>query len=190
MPDTKKTRSSPNKQISRMSLKLSSISSIKLFYVSVSLLLLALGLSFSAVIINRQSQKKAVPINQFSGVKIGTPVTMGVSTMELTKVSFSDGQPGFTAPEGKHYVIVDLLIKNNADHPINVLPSSDTYIKNEAGKVSYLTPFVVDQPFRAGGLLPGEQIKGQLSYLVDKTVSLKLFIDSIWSGGVVSFKIQ
>lgn len=126
----------------------------------------------------------------YQGYEVNVPVSMGVASMKVSSVSFSDGQPGFRAPPNLHYAVIDMTIKNNSDQPINVLPSVDMYTKDEAGSVSYLTPFSLNQPFRAGKLLPGEQIKGELSFIVVKTGKVKLFVDSIWSGGVVPFRVQ
>jgi uncharacterized protein with FMN-binding domain len=190
MPTHKKSKLKLRNLPARFHASITQVNTVKLFYLSVVLLLFAIASLVSAYIVQQNTSKPSNSSVPFSGYSLNTPVTMGVTTMEVTKVSFSDGQPGFTAPADHHYAIVELTIKNNADHPIDVLPTSDTYVKDQTGKLSYLTPFVVDEPFRAGSLLPGEQVKGQLSYMTTKTGPLKLFIDSIWSGGVVSFKIQ
>lgn len=161
-----------------------------LFYTSVGFFVLALVMLIWALIVQQNSPKTMTAAVPMSGYSVHTPVTMGLASMEFTDVAFSDGQPGFTAPSGMHYIIVDFMVKNNSDRPIDVLPSNDTYAKDQAGNVSYLTPFGLKQPFRAGLVLPGEQIKGQLSYLTKKTGAVKIYVDSIWSGGVVPFKVQ
>jgi hypothetical protein len=69
------------------------------------------------------------------------------------------------------------------------LPAADTYLKDTSGNVVYLTPFELSQPFRSGELLPGEQIQGQLSYLVKKSKSYALYIDSTWSGRLIEIKL-
>jgi hypothetical protein len=170
--------------------RLTTMQSIKLFYISAGLCLLSVILLATALWTQHNTPRLTSAAESLKGYAVATPITQGLVTMQVAKVSFSNGQSHFVAPANEHYVFVDFVVKNNSDHPINVLPSSDTYIKDSAGTVSVLTPYNLTQPFHAGALLPGEQIKGQLSYLAAKTGSLKLFVDSIWSGGVVPFKVQ
>ena len=122
--------------------------------------------------------------------KIGQAVTLGSATFKINGVSYSDGKPGFPAPASQHYLIVDCTITNITDKPINVFPASDIYLKRSSGEVAYLTPFALDQPFRAGELSPGETIRGEISYVTPKNASFKLYIDSIYSGGVIPFELQ
>lgn len=166
------------------------MNSLKLFYLSTGLLAMSIILLITAVIVQRHTQTNQILPAPAVGYGVGEVVPVGSAEVQVAKITFSNGQPGFTAPADKRYLIVELTVKNNANQPIDVLPSSDTYIKNTAGHVSYLTPYGLKQPFRAGKLLPGEQITGQLSYLTAKKGSLKLFVDSIWSGGVIPFKVQ
>ncbi len=126
----------------------------------------------------------------FAGYQPGTSITMGATNTKLDSVTSADGTSIFKAPAGKHYLIIELSVKNISEKPINVFPSSDTYVKDVSGTVAYLTPYSLAQPFRAGQLLPGDTIKGQLSYLVAKDTVQKLYIDAIWSGGVVTFAVQ
>ncbi len=189
-PKTRASLSSPKKSYQRFQTLISQLDTIKLFYLSVGLLVLSLLTLSGALIVQHNYPHALSAAARVEGYALNTPISMGLVTMEITKVSYSAGQPGFAAPADKHYAIVDFKVKNNADHPINVLPSSDIYIKDTAGNVSYLTPFALERPFKAGAVLPGEQAQGQLSYVATKTGELKLYVDGIWSGGVVPFKVQ
>jgi hypothetical protein len=127
--------------------------------------------------------------NQSTPFKIGQQVNMGAVGISVKKVSYPSGQKPFIPPSGKQYAVITLDIKNRTDKPINIAPASDTYIKDSSGNVSYLTPYALGNPFRAGELPPGEEIVGDLSYLVPKTAQNKFYIDAIWSGGVLSFRL-
>lgn len=160
-----------------------------LFYVSVLFLLVAIGLL--SITLRVQQQNDAL-INATPGTAYAMQkqVHSGDVVMSVESVSFQDGQQPFIAPEGKHYAIIDFKVKNISDQPIQVLPSSDTYMKNTAGDVSYLSPYAIKQPFRAGELALGETIHGELSYLVDKIGEVKLITDAKWSGIALPIVIQ
>lgn len=161
----------------------------QLFYISIGLLALALVLLVIALAVATNRESKIV-VSPNEGYKVGVVVSQGNTSMKVNGVTFGGSQPGFKAPAGKHYAVIDFSVTNNVDKPINVLPSNDTYVKDSAGVVTYLTPYAVASPFRAGTLLPGETVRGQLSYLIASTGSVKLYVDGIWSGGVVPFKVQ
>jgi len=164
---------------------------LKLFYASVILLAIAITLLIIALVVQSDTKRinsySAQPAKAFS---TGQMVEMGDVSLLVKKVSFGGSQPGFLAPPGKYYAVVDLLVKNRSEKPIDIEPSSDSYVKDSAGNVSYLTPYILDNPFRAGELPPGEQISGQLSYIAPKNQPLKLYIDGIWSGGVIPFALN
>jgi hypothetical protein len=122
--------------------------------------------------------------------KIGQVVTLGSATFKINGVSYSDGKPGFPAPASQHYLILDVSVTNISEKPINIFPASDMYLKRSTGEVAYLTPFALDQPFRAGELSPGEAIRGEISYVTPKDSTFKFYVDSIYSGGVVPFALQ
>lgn len=151
-------------------------------------LLIAFSLLIGAVIIEQKPrpQTEAIPQQAFS---VGTAIRMGDASFQIDNATYTNGTPPFTAPAGKQYLLIDLTVKNHSDKPIQILPTSDTYVKDQAGNVSYVTPSALENPFRAGELSPGEQIKGQLSYLVPKAGTKKFFIDAIWSGGVIPFAL-
>lgn len=121
---------------------------------------------------------------------MGTTIKQGNVAMSVDKVTYSDGEGVFTAPEGKHYAIVTFTVKNRSDRQVMVMPSSDTYMKDQSGNVVYLTPYELESPFHSGELPPGEQVRGELSYLVPKSTPFKLYIDAIWSGGVIPITIK
>ncbi len=157
--------------------------SIVFFLISVTLLIVTLsyyhnhpGNTLSA------TPQKPISINQ--------AISMGLVEMKVSSVRTSDGSQPFIAPKDKQYIIVDLSIKNKSDKPIQVLPSTDTYVKDSQGNIVYLTPYSLANPMRAGQLLPGETIKGETSYLVSKNGTNKLYIDASWSGGVIPFALN
>jgi hypothetical protein len=177
--------------ISKTVTKVKANQSASFFYASLILLILSTSLLIIALKTQADSKRlysySADPARPF---KVGQEVHMGNVALTLQNVEFAKGQPHFTAPAGKSYMVVNLTVKNRSEKPINVAPSSDTYVKGPAGHVSYLTPYALINPFRAGEVSPGEQIEGQLSYLVPKNAKLKFFVDAIWSGGVLSFAIN
>lgn len=172
----------------RATTRLFGVSSNTLFIISVCFFLVSVIFLSMALVVQYNTQKPLVAPS--AGFAVNTPVTMGLVSMTINKISFSDSKPGFRAPADKHYAIVDLTVKNLADRPLDILPSSDTYMKDTTGVVSYMTPFRLEDPFRAGKLLPGESISGELSFIISKSAGVKLYVDSIWSGGVVPFKVQ
>ncbi len=163
------------------------LSSAQLFYINSALLATSLVLLGLALWVQNSEKNPVVP---FSGYSKGVTVTMGSASVKVDKIETSKGAGRFKAPDGTHYLIVNLTVKNTSDKPINVLPSTDTYVKSPAGKVTVLTPYSLSNPFRAGELLPGEQISGQLSYLVPENGAQKLYIDASWSGGVIPIELQ
>lgn len=136
------------------------------------------------------SHQASTSPSSFKGIPFGKTVTNGSAAVSITSVSTSPGTSHFTAPKDYTYEIVEILIKNTTDKPILVQPSTDSYLKTDAGKVVYLTPYELDTPLRSGSLLPGESIKGQLSYLVKTGETYKLYLESDWTGGVLSFLLH
>ncbi len=153
------------------------VSSLVLFAVSVILLTAAL---YAGV---PHKTRQAV-------YQAGSEVVNGQAKFSINNLTYSDGTSRFTAPPNKHYVIFDFTVENTSDKPITILPANDTYMKNQEGVVSFLTPYGLENPFRAGDLLPHEKITGQLSYLVDMNESQKLYIDAVWSGALIAIAIN
>jgi len=149
---------------------------------SLSIVLLA-----TALFVQHQPRRASVAQNPYPN---GQAVTMGSVSMKINNVTYSDGKKSFPIPPDQHYVIVDLSVTNVSDRPVNILPGSDIYLKKDSGEVSYLTPFELDEPFHAGELSPGETVRGQISYAAGKTAKYKLFVDGIWSGGVIPFSLR
>jgi hypothetical protein len=158
-----------------------------LFYASIALCVLSFVMLLAALNIEQRRTSDSTPQKPFT---TGSTIKQGMVAMSVDSVSYNAGTGAFTAPKGKHYAIISFTVKNRSDQQINVLPSSDTYMKDSAGNVVYLTPFTLDEPFHAGELPPGEQVKGQLSYLVPENTPMKLYVDAIWSGGVIPITIN
>lgn len=129
-------------------------------------------------------------VYEYGIYKAGTPIAAGYGTVILNKISYSPGQGSFVAPADKQYLILDTTFQNNSQKSIYIFPSNQTYLKDNSGKVYYLTPYTLEDPFRAGELLAGDKIYGQLSYLVPTDKSYTIYIDAIWSGGVVSARLN
>lgn len=156
----------------------------KLFYISIALLAtscLLLGLALWA----EYRAALLQPVQSQAPFSLEQEITSGSATMKLSEPTYAVGTGRFAAPEDKHYLIMNFSVKNNSDKSINVMPASDTYVKADDGTLTYLTPYMLREPLRSGELLPGETIKGQLSFLISKTKSVKFYVDSIWSGRVI-----
>ncbi len=171
-----------NKTLRTLSPKLMLYGAAVLLVIAIVLLGITMNIqkSNAALIHTRPSTSYAVNQQIHSGNVI----------MSVQSVKFEQGKKPFIAPAGKQYAIIDFWIKNISDAPIQALPSNDTYMKNVTGDVSYLSPFPLEKAFRAGEIAPGEAIHGDLSYLVDTSGTVKLFVDAKWSGIVVPILIQ
>lgn len=157
-----------------------------LFWCAVVLFVLSTAmLSIALVTEHHDHQQFYRQANVLTPFKLGQTVRMGAASVSLTNPKYVSGSGSFTAPNGMKYLVVDLTVKNFSDSPIRVLPSTDTYVKDATGRVIYLTPYGLERPFHAGELLPGEQVSGQLSYLVPVSSRLKFYVDGVWSGGVL-----
>lgn len=162
-----------------------------LFGLAVVLFVLSCLLAIYATAVtndNHPHRRNGTP-HTMTPIAVGQIISQGAVQLKVDHVTTSDGSGSFTAPSDKHYVILELSVTNNSDSPIHILPTSDTYLKTSDGNVSYVTPFALDQPFRAGELLPGETIKGQLSYQAERQKPQTLYVDAIWSGGVIPLSL-
>lgn len=146
----------------------------------VSLCVLVLARSIAA-------ERTRVP---FAGIASNTPITSGVSTITVRNVRHAPGTARFTAPQGYEYLVLTLTVRNNGEKPLNVFPTTDTYVKTHQGNVSYVTPYELKNPFHSGSILPGESTEGELSYLVPQHADYKLYVEASWSGGAVPFVVQ
>jgi|GEM_PF-1589266 len=120
----------------------------------------------------------------------GTPITAGAVSVVINKVTYNAGQNGFVVPTGKQYIVIDATVSNASNKALFISPSTQTYIKDNDGRVYYLTPSGLEDPFKAGDLIAGDKISGELSYMVSKDKTYTLYIDAIWSGGVVSVRLN
>jgi hypothetical protein len=162
-----------------------------LFWAGLGLCLLACFLLLLALRAERNAATSYNrPVSVQKPFSIGQTIRMGSASVKVSDVTFGGTQATSTAPAGKQYLVLQLTVQNFSDKPINVMPASDMYVKNSTGQVSYLTPYRLKSPFRAGELPPGEKISGQLSYLVDTNQNAQFYIDSIWSGGVVPIALR
>ncbi len=126
----------------------------------------------------------------YAGVLLNKPVSSGSTTLTVKKVFFRPGTKQFSAPQGYEFLIVTLAVRNNGEKPLNVFPTTDTYVKTSDGKVSYVAPYRLVQPFHSGSVLPGEATEGELSYVVPKDSIYKFYVEASWSGGAIPFMIQ
>lgn len=159
-----------------------------LFVVSLLLLATSIGLLTAAgERLTRTAAPYAKPATPFN---VGASITNGQVSVTVASVKLAGGQGPFQTTDSEQYAVVTLHVRNNSDSPIQVLPSNDTYVKDATGKVSYLTPYTLENPFRAGELSPGESIQGQLSYKISTAGKHTFFIDARWSGSVLPFAVD
>jgi len=156
-----------------------------LFGFSIALLLLSLTILVVARSI--AAERTRIP---FAGIAAGKPITSGVSTVTINNIQYKPGAHSFLAPDGYEYLVLTVNVRNNSEKPINVFPTTDTYVKTVDGTVSYLTPYELANPFHSGLILPGESTRGELSYLVPKQRSYKFYVEAGWSGGIIPFMVQ
>lgn len=161
-----------------------------LYFASIVLLIFSFFVLGTTLLIKVSDNNNSVNVSTQEPFKVGEQITTGQVSITVTSVDYGGGSEPFIAPEGMQYAVVRLNISNRDIKPISIAPTIDTYIKADDGKVSYVSPYALKDPFRAGELLPGESIQGDLSYLVKKDVSLKYFVDSIWSGSSIPIKIN
>ena len=160
-----------------------------LFLVSLGILLMSALLLMQAYRVEKRTPKPQPKAVSAQGFAIGQKIAMGTSEVTVDSVTYTDGSDHFKAPSGSRYAIVSISITNPSDTPFNMLPANDTYVKSEAGDLAYLSPVGLDVPYRAGEILHGETIKGQLSYLVNSNTHYAFFVDASWSGGVMKFML-
>jgi hypothetical protein len=154
----------------------------------VSLLLVAIALvSFTASFYLYQASKPKV--YEYGIYQPGTPVQTSQANVIINTIHTEKGSGSLVAPQGQTYLLLNVTFKNTSDKTISVMPSTQTYIKTADGTVYYMTPLLLEHPFRAGDLKPGDMITGEVSYLVPENTSYTMYIDSIWSGGVVSVRL-
>lgn len=160
------------------------------FWLSIVLSLSALLMLSSALLVFRQDRRQ---FHQSATVqtpfKLNQEIRMGSALITAANPTYSKGSPHFKAPQGKHYLLVAITIKNFTERPIVVSPSTDIYLKDTIGTTTYLSPYELTNPFHAGELPAGEQTTGQLSYLVSDTANPNMYIDAIWSGGVLPISL-
>lgn len=161
-----------------------------IFWLSVVLSISALLMIIAALLIFRQDRQQ---FHQSASVqipfKLNQEVRMGSAVVTVSNPAYSKGSLHFTAPQGKHYLLVAVTIKNFTERPIVVSPSTDIYLKDKVGTTTYLTPYELANPFHAGELPAGEQTTGQLSYLVSDKTNPNMYIDAAWSGGVLPISL-
>lgn len=155
-----------------------------LFYASLILFVLSVILFFGSY-----TSTQSIT-SYFGGISVPGSARQGAASITVESVKYEAGVGHFAAPSGSRYAVVSLRVKNVSDTPIYFAPANDTYIKTATGEVHYLTPYALESPFKSGEILPGEQTKGQLSYLVPENTKMKYYLESDWTSGVVSFLLQ
>ena len=153
------------------------------FYSSVLLCLLAVAMLLASLRIGRSVQPA-------TGIHKGQQLSQGSATIELEAVRFTQGSGHYKASPGKRYAIISLSVANNSSTPFSVAAANDTYVKDRTGTTYYLSPTSLDEPFHSGQLLPGDSVRGELSYLLPLTGEFRFYVESDWSGGVVPFLLQ
>lgn len=154
--------------------------------VTLIMLLVSLFMFTTSLVIYKASRPV---VYEYGVYKLGTSIASGDVLTTINKISYENGGGGVTAPASKRYMILDVTFENTSNKPVTILPSTDMYIKTTDGRVFYASPFALEQPFRAGMLKAGDKITGEISFLVPNQTSYTLYIDSSWSGGVVSVRL-
>lgn len=96
--------------------------------------------------------------------------------VRIDNVSRGNGEKGSLNPgSGKTYLIVTLYVKNKTNKVLPVYPLTQTYIKDSEGQTYNIGPAIVKQPFLAGDLAPGDQLKGELAYEIPDNLKDPLF---------------
>jgi len=70
----------------------------------------------------------------------------------------------------KNLSYVNLYVKNKTNKVLPMYPVTQTYIKDSQGQTNSIGPAIVKQTFLAGDLQLGDQIKGELAYVVPNTI--------------------
>lgn len=146
-----------------------------------ALCVLSLSVSFATL------ARLPVTSAPYGGLPMRTSIRHGRVEMTVRSLTTTPGKGHYAAPRGSHFAIVTIAITNRADQPIMIAPTRDTYMKSTTGQLAYLSPVELENPLRAGQLLPQETIQGELSYQLLDGQSYALYVDSDWSGGVVKF---
>jgi len=151
------------------------------------LIVLSLVLFSASLAVFQASKPK---VYEYGVYKWGTPIATKEATVTINKITYNKGQQPFVASEGSQYIILDTTVQNTSGKAITVLPSTDTYIKDSDGRIWYLTPTGLEHPFPAGEIKAGDITTGELSYMVPTNKTYTMYIDAIWSGGVVSVRLN
>ena len=108
--------------------------------------------------------------------KAGKTITSSDYDVRIDSISRGSGEKGSLNPgEGKTYLIVNLYVKNKTSKVLPLYPVTQTYIKDSQGQTYSIGPAIVKQPFLAGDLAPGDQVKGELAYEIPSNLANPLF---------------
>lgn len=158
---------------------------LSLFSASIFILLLSVVALIGASVL--AYERTHIP---YEGIAIGKTISVGSSKLTVQKVAYKPGAVPFVAPKGYEYMIVTLQVQNTSEKPFSVIPTTDTYVKTDAGKVSYLTPYALENPFHSGVILPGDATAGELSYLVPIHGHYRFYVESSWTSTAIPFMVK
>lgn len=107
--------------------------------------------------------------------------------VRIDGVAHGNGEAGsLNPPSDSEYLTVDVYIKNKSGKTLEFFPVSQTYIKDSSGQTYSVGAAMVKQPFQAGDVVSGDQVKGQIAYQVPKNIKNPLFyIEGLASKPVV-----
>lgn len=161
-----------------------------LYRLSLIFIVLSFAMLVTSAVVVFRSNRSLVIFKPSQSFDLGSDVKTGQAIVNVQKTNVSQGSYPFLAPEGYSYVTFKLSIHNISDGPIQIFPTSDTYLKDATGQVSYMATFGVDNPFKAGELPAGEKITGEVAYLINDDSDYSFYIDAIWSGSVINFAVD
>lgn len=113
---------------------------------------------------------------QVQTYKAGKVYSNSSYDVRIDNVARGSGEKGSLNPgAGKTYLIVTLYVKNKTNKVLPLYPVTQTYIKDSQGQTYSIGPAMVKQPFLAGDLSAGDQIKGELAYEIPTNLKNPLF---------------
>ena len=151
-------------------------STIKSSHIAFKLALcLIAGLATGALIYSFTNNRTQFS-KQVQSYKAGKTYSNNNYDVRIDNVTRGSGEKGSLNPgAGKTYLIITLYVKNKTNKTLPLYPVTQTYIKDSAGQTYSIGPAMVKQPFLAGDLIAGDQIKGELAYEIPTNLKSPLF---------------
>jgi hypothetical protein len=110
--------------------------------------------------------------------------TYNVSITNVTETDKPD--PAFTIASDETMLIMEISITNNTTENQNFLPDTQLYVRAADGTYSTMHPSIyVTKPIQSGEISPGQNVNGQISFDVPKSLTHPLlYVDLGWNNTV------